>query len=123
MPNTGDEIGTEDWGELLGALTLEELQQYGQIALDQLALAGRWFWLQIIALVLAVAIVFWGVWSDLKMGLRMESLYWVAPALMVIYWLYRSGKAQKLWLGHFAAVNGELARRGEGLMSMGTDLK
>ncbi len=123
MQNTGDDLSTEDWGELLGALTLEELRQYGQIALDQLALAGRWFWLQIVALVWAVGIACWGIWSDLKTGLKIESVYWIAPVVIVIYWIYRSAKARKLWSRHFAAVNGEFVRRGKGMMRMGSELK
>jgi len=120
---SGEDKGDEDWGALLGALTIEELQQYGRIALDQVVRTGRWFWVQIAVLGLTLGLACWGLWSDLKTGFRFETLYWVGPGLLAIYWLYRSANARRLWSVHFEAVNGELARRGEGLMNLKTETK
>jgi len=133
MLNTGEDLNAEDksvedksdedWSALLGALTIEELRHYGRISLDQVVRAGRWFWVQIVVLALTLGLACWGLWSGLKTGIRLETLYWAGPGLLAVYWLYRSAKARRLWSMHFDAVNGELSRRGEGLMNLKTETK
>ncbi len=106
MQNTG-----EDWDQLLQVLTDEELKQYGQMALDQVALENRWAWAQAGLALVAVAVAGWGVWTGFKSGFGFGSLYWLVPLAIAIYWPYRSARTRRLWNVHFKTVNGELVRR------------
>ena len=54
--NTGD-----GWHSLLDALTDEELDQYGRMAIDQVRLEVRWAWLQLILAVAGLALAGWTI--------------------------------------------------------------
>ena len=118
MQNTG-----ENFGDLLGVLTEDELNQYGRVALDQVELANRWFNVQVPLVVFGAALGLWGLWLGLVDGFSFRTLYWIAPGLIAIYWLSRSVKSGRLWRGHYSVVHDELERRGDAMMDTGSKSK
>ncbi len=104
--NTG-----EGWHELLDALTDEELDQYGRMAIDQVRLEVRWAWLQVILVALGLALAGWTVVKTLEIGFDRTRFFSFALAGALLYWPYRSARTRALWKGHNNLVRRELARR------------
>ncbi|MBU2581064.1 MAG: hypothetical protein KJ622_05030 [Alphaproteobacteria bacterium] len=107
MQNTG-----EKWAGLLGVLTEEELDQYGQMALDQVRHESSRAAIHATMLLAAVALIGWAGWTIYRLGEAGALVYLaLAAAGLLIYMPWRSVKTRKLWLGHYARVEQELARR------------
>lgn len=107
MRNTG-----ENWTGLLGVLTEEELDQYGQMAMDQVRRETRRGVLHALMLIAAVALITVAGWRIYFTG----ELGWLvvlalASAGLFVYIPWRSVKTRKLWLGHYERVKQEIARR------------
>ena len=107
MQNTG-----ENWAGLLGVLTDEELDQYGQMAMDQVRQETNRTILHLLMLLGAVALIFWAGWTIYYVGKTGWPVYLaLAAAGLFVYIPWRSVKTRKLWLGHYDRVKQELARR------------
>ena len=101
----------EGWDELLKVLSDEELDQYAEMAMDQVRQERRWAWAQLILLAASMALTVWFVWRAARHGPDMSTLYAFALAIGLIYWPWRSAKTRRLWQGHCTAVKQEMARR------------
>lgn len=107
MQNTG-----ENWAGLLHVLTDEELDQYGQMAMDQVRHETSRTILHVLMLLVAVALIGWSGWTIYYVGDTGWLVYLaLAAAGLFVYIPWRSVKTRKLWLGHYARVKQELARR------------
>ncbi len=92
-------------------LTEEELDQYGQMAQDQISREDRWRWAQAAAGFVAAALA---VWISVRLIQGGWERFWWLPlglAAVLSYWPYRSLKTRRLWQGHYDAVKQELERR------------
>ncbi|MEL7048353.1 MAG: hypothetical protein AAFO75_05210 [Pseudomonadota bacterium] len=114
-PSTGEaspslESG-EGWRLLLGALTVDELQKYAEIASDQISKEQKWALGYLALLVISLGCLGWVGLGIAKSGLTMMYGLGLALAGLLAYWPYRSMKTKKLWRGHCDAVKIELAKR------------
>ena len=107
MQNTG-----ENWTGLLGVLTEEELDQYAQMAMDQVRHETSRAVLHVAMLIAGLGLVGWAGWTIYRLGEAGWSVYLaLATAGVCIYIPWRSVKTRKLWLRHYARVKQELERR------------
>lgn len=107
MQNTG-----EKWNGLLGILTEEELDQYGQMAMDQVRKETRRGILHVPMVLAAVALLLWSAWTIYYVGEPGWLVYVaLAAAALFVYIPWRSVKTRKLWQGHYERVKEEMARR------------
>lgn len=104
----------ERWSDLLGYLTDEELDQYGRMALDQARKERARLSLHILLVLAALGLIAWASWTIYHVGEAGWLVYLeliAAGICLYIPWL--SIKSRERWLGHFARVNEERARRQE----------
>ncbi len=110
MPNTADE--GEGWRGLLGVLSDEELGQYGELALDQARKESQRAALHAVMLLAAMCLIAWASWTIYHDGQTGWLVYLALVAGGVLVYLpWQSLKVRKLWLGHHARVEEEVARR------------
>lgn len=105
----------EGWGNLLDALTDEELSQYGQMAQDQIEHELGRLWRHILLVTASIALIAWAIWQITTFGIGRTNGAVLGLGALLLYWPYRSVKALRLWRGHCRAVEGELEKRNEGV--------
>jgi hypothetical protein len=95
-------------------MSLEELEQYRQLALDQARREARKWWVNGSMLLVAVSSGGWGLAALYQGGLWPRSLWALGVAGLAGYWPWRSRRTERLWEGHARAVETEMARRDGG---------
>ena len=111
MPATGDGSASQGWGQLLNVLTNEELEQYGQLARDQISGEFRRVWVYFGLVVVSLGLVVSGLWMLSHGGFGWIGYFALGIGIVLLYWPYRSIMTCRLWEGHYQAVRKELERR------------
>jgi hypothetical protein len=110
-PNTAD--SDEGWLGLLRKLDDAELAKYGEIAHDQYRRELRFWWAQVLLMLLALAGLGLTVRGIILWGYSRTGVLSLGLSALLSYWPYRSAKVRRLWGGHLKAVRAEQSRRAD----------
>ncbi len=111
MPTIGDRPTSQNWGQLLNLLTNEELEQYGQLARDQIAGEFGRLGVYVVLVMASLGLLAAAVWMFLEGNFGWTSFLALGIGVILLYWPYRSLMTCRLWNEHYRAVCGELERR------------
>ena len=101
----------EGWLQLLQSLTDDELDRYGEIALDQRNVELDHWWAQVLSMVGACVAFGCAVWAFIIGESVSIALFFVLVAIVLGVWPYQKAKMRSLWGKHCKAVAEEKARR------------